>query len=97
MPKKTSNYGVPDAENPEWTRDDFKRAKRMSEMPEEFQRAFSRKGRGPQKAPIKEQVTMRLSQDVMEAVRKTGPRWQVRVNEVLRKEFMGKQRIERRG
>jgi len=90
MTKKTSKYGVPDAENPEWTREDFKSAKRMSEMPEEFQRAFSRKGRGPQKTPTKEQVTMRLSQDVMEAVRKSGPRWQVRVNEVLRKEFVGK-------
>lgn len=98
MPKKISKYGVPDAENPEWTREDFKSAKRMSEMPEEFQRAFSRKGRGPQKAPVKEQVTMRLSPDVMEAVRKTGPRWQVRVNEVLRKEFVGKrQGLEGRG
>jgi uncharacterized protein (DUF4415 family) len=92
MSKKPSKYGTPDAENPEWTPEKFARAKRMSEMPEEFQRAFSRKGRGPQKSPTKEQVTMRLSPDVMEAVRKTGPRWQVRVNEVLRKEFVGQGR-----
>ena len=97
MPKKLSKYGVPDADTPEWTPERFARAKRMSEMPEDFQRAFRRKGRGPQKAPVKEQVTMRLSPDVMEAVRKTGPRWQVRVNEVLRKEFVGKQGIVGRG
>ena len=88
MTKKASKYGTPDAENPEWTREDFKRSKRMSEMPEDFQRFFSRKGRGPQKTPTKVQVTMRISPDVMAAVRETGPGWQVRVDEALRKEFV---------
>jgi len=88
MPKKTSKYGVPDAESPEWTREMFKKAKRVSELPEDVQLAMRRTGRGPQKTPTKVQVTMRLSGDVLAAVRKTGAGWQVRVNEALRKEFV---------
>jgi len=88
MPKKTREYGVPDAENPEWTREDFKRSKRIHEMPEDFQRKVRAAFRGPQKTPTKVQVTMRLSPDVMEAVRETGPGWQVRVNDALRKAFV---------
>jgi uncharacterized protein (DUF4415 family) len=41
--------------------------------------------RGPQKAPTKKQVTLRLDKDVVERFRATGPGWQVRINEALRK------------
>jgi uncharacterized protein (DUF4415 family) len=41
--------------------------------------------RGPQRSPIKRQVTLRLDQDVLETFRATGAGWQGRINEALRK------------
>jgi|tagenome__1003787_1003787.scaffolds.fasta_scaffold20380322_3 uncharacterized protein (DUF4415 family) len=45
-----------------------------------------RRGRGrPRLASPKRQVTMRLDADLIESLRATGPGWQVRVNDALRK------------
>jgi uncharacterized protein (DUF4415 family) len=44
-----------------------------------------RRGRGPQKAPTKERVTLRIDRDVLEAFRATGDGWQTRLNEALAK------------
>jgi uncharacterized protein (DUF4415 family) len=41
--------------------------------------------RGPQVAPVKQQVTLRLDQDVLETFRASGAGWQGRINEALRK------------
>ena len=41
--------------------------------------------RGPQVAPVKQQVTLRLDQDVLNTFRSTGAGWQGRINEALRK------------
>jgi uncharacterized protein (DUF4415 family) len=41
--------------------------------------------RGPQKSPVKQQITLRLDRDVIERFRATGPGWQGRINDVLRK------------
>jgi uncharacterized protein (DUF4415 family) len=41
--------------------------------------------RGPQIAPVKQQVTLRLDQDVLETFRASGAGWQGRINETLRK------------
>jgi hypothetical protein len=38
MSKTTETYGIPDEENPEWTPETFKRAKRFQELPEDSQR-----------------------------------------------------------
>ena len=40
--------------------------------------------RGPQKAPTKERITIRLSPDVVEAFRATGDGWQTRVDSALK-------------
>lgn len=40
--------------------------------------------RGPQKEPTKIKTTIRLSSDVLEAFRATGPGWQTRINDALR-------------
>jgi uncharacterized protein (DUF4415 family) len=45
--------------------------------------------RGPQKAPTKQQVTLRLDRDVVERFRATGEGWQSRINEALRKARVG--------
>lgn len=40
--------------------------------------------RGPQKAPTKERITIRLSPDVVQTFRDTGEGWQTRVDAALR-------------
>jgi uncharacterized protein (DUF4415 family) len=40
--------------------------------------------RGPQKAPTKERITIRLSREVVEQFRKSGEGWQTRVDAALR-------------
>lgn len=43
-----------------------------------------RRRRGAQKAPVKQQVTMRLDSDVVAYFRADGPGWQSRLNAALR-------------
>jgi uncharacterized protein (DUF4415 family) len=45
--------------------------------------------RGPQKAPTKEQVTLRIDRDVLARFRATGPGWQRRINAALKKAQAG--------
>lgn len=40
--------------------------------------------RGAQRAPTKQQVTLRLDREVLAKFRATGPGWQARINEALR-------------
>ena len=40
--------------------------------------------RGPQKTPIKERITIRLSADVVQPFRATGDGWQTRVDAALK-------------
>ena len=40
--------------------------------------------RGPQKAPTKERITIRLSPDVVSSFRSSGPGWQGRMDEALK-------------
>ncbi len=84
--RKTPNPETIDAENPEWTKEDFARAVRFSQLPESLQAKLRslKKPRGPQKAPTKEVVTIRLSRDVVERLRASGPGWQTRVDTALR-------------
>lgn len=77
-------YGKPDNDNPEWTKEDFSRSIRFKDLPESLQRTLSKGKRGPQKAPTKVLVSMRLSRDVVEGLRATGAGWQVRADEALR-------------
>lgn len=41
-------------------------------------------GRGPQKKPTKERITIRLSPEVVQSFRATGDGWQTRVDAALR-------------
>ena len=47
--------------------------------------------RGPQKAPTKERISLRLSRDVVETFRATGDGWQTRIDDALR-EYVAKHR-----
>jgi uncharacterized protein (DUF4415 family) len=72
-----------DRDNPEWTRRDFARAVPFSDLPAALQAALPRV-RGPQRAPRKVPVSIRLSPDVVKAFRASGTGWQSRVDEILR-------------
>ena len=81
-----------DHDNPEWTEEDFARAKRGEEIPADVRAAFG-KGKvarpvgrpaGSRKANPKKSITLRIDPDVLEAWRATGPGWQGRMNEALR-------------
>ena len=64
------NASRPDAENPEWTEEDFRRARPALDMlPKEAIEAIRRyRGqRGPQKSPTKELISLRVDRDVAAA------------------------------
>ncbi len=78
-----------DADNPRWTDRDFERAVPFSELPKALRETLRR--RGPQKAPRKELISIRLSRDVVEQLRASGQGWQARVDEHLRDWVNGQQ------
>ena len=77
----------------ELTRADMRRFRPASEaLPADLAEALPRRKRGQrgrQKAPTKEQITVRLDQDVVEFFRATGPGWQTRMNRALRDAMKG--------
>lgn len=85
--KKISNPELIDEENPEWTAEDFARARPAKDvLPELFGAPAARvmlRGR-PKAAATKEPVKIRLDADVLMALRATGDGWQTRINDTLR-------------
>lgn len=82
MPKRKSDTGTPwvDPDDaPELTEDWFARADLY-----EGKKLVRRGGRPRSEAP-KKQVTLRLDPDVVEHFKSSGPGWQTRINEALRK------------
>ena len=73
-----------DDDNPEWTEEDFAKARPAEEMLPPEALALFKRGRGPQKAPTKQLVSLRLSPDVLERFKADGPGWQTRIDGVLR-------------
>src|SRR5579863_6753631 len=71
-------------DSPELTRADFAKAKPFSEVFPHLS-ASIRRGRGPNKAPTKKQVSLRLSPEVIQHFKKGGKGWQSRINETLRR------------
>lgn len=84
--KKRPNPEMIDEENPEWTREDFKRAIPFAALSAEEQAKLRsmKEHRGPQKAPTKELISIRLSRDVVAKLRASGRGWQARVDQRLR-------------
>ncbi|MGO4337850.1 BrnA antitoxin family protein [Labrys sp. KB_33_2] len=77
------------SDNPNWTEEDFARAKIATEvLPPAVVEALAKRRRGqrgPQKAPTKALVSLRLDQDIIDRFKAEGPGWQSRINEALRK------------
>jgi uncharacterized protein (DUF4415 family) len=84
---KRPDPGLIDEENPEWTEEDFARARPAREvLPPAVYEALTRKRRGergPQKAPTKVAVTLRVDRDVVDRFKAAGPGWQTRMNDAL--------------
>lgn len=77
------NQGIAlDADNPELTERDFRRAVPASAIVPDL--ASQRRVRGPQKAPTKKLVSIRLDLDLVDRLKQDGPGWQGRVNDMLR-------------
>ena len=78
-----------DGEIRELLKSDFKRMRPAKEvLSPELYAILTKRGpgeRGPQRSPVKQQVTLRLDQDVLNTFRATGDGWQGRINEALRK------------
>jgi uncharacterized protein (DUF4415 family) len=71
--------------NPIWKKADFERAKRPEHvLPPEVLAQFP-KHRGPQKAPTKIPISIRLSSDVLGHFKRKGKGWQTRIDDALRK------------
>ena len=74
-----------DADNPEWTRADFVKAKPPEDVLPADVLARLSKHRGPQKAPRKVPVSIRLSPVVVTHFKNQGPGWQARIDAALTK------------
>ncbi len=75
-------------DNPEWTDEDFATARPASEvLPKEAVAALVRKVGRPRgsTSSIKEAVSLRIDRDILDRFRASGPGWQTRINEALRK------------
>jgi len=88
---KRPNPELIDDDNPEWTREDFRRARPAAEvLPPDLYAGLlamnqeaKRRGR-PKAAVTKERITIRLSPDVVQSFRATGDGWQTRIDAALR-------------
>jgi len=81
--KRKPNPELVDADNPEWTAAEARKASSFSELPKTLQTKLARRTRGAQAAPTKERITIRLSPDVVETFRATGTGWQTRMDAAL--------------
>lgn len=77
-----------DPDAPEWTEEDWARAKPAIEVEPELVE-WSLRTRGKQKAPVKEFISIRLDRDITAHFRASGPGWQTRLNDTLRRALFG--------
>jgi len=76
----TDRASRPDSDNPEWTEAMAAAVVRLEALPEGLQRKL--RGR-PRAAVTKQRTTLRLSREVLEQFRATGPGWQTRIDIAL--------------
>ena len=69
---------------PEWTEEDWAKARPASEVLPEIVDEY-RRTRGQQQEPTKEQLSIRLSPEVLAFFRAKGKGWQTQIDEVLKK------------
>jgi len=78
----------------ELTREDIRTMRPAAEVrPSELLASLPKRKhvqRGPQHAPVKKKISLRVDADVLAHYKATGPGWQSRVNEALKKAALGK-------
>jgi uncharacterized protein (DUF4415 family) len=74
-----------DRDNPIWKKADFERARRPEDVLSPAVLAQFPKHRGPQKAPTKIPISIRLSRDVLDYFKRGSRGWQSRIDAALRK------------
>ena len=73
-------------DNPDWTEVDFARAKGPETLsPAELAAFPHTRVRSVQKSPTKRPISLRVDADILDSYRATGPGWQGRMNDALRK------------
>ncbi|QCI65293.1 BrnA antitoxin family protein [Phreatobacter stygius] len=72
------------SDSPELTEAEIRAARPFAEAFPDLAESV-RRTRGPQKAPVKRLVSLRLSQDVIDRFKAAGPGWQSRIDDALRK------------
>lgn len=83
--KKRAPLTDADGEVRELTAEDLRHFRPAHEaLPPALQKALGMRARGPQKAPTRDRITIRLSHDVVERFRATGDGWQTRVDAALK-------------
>jgi uncharacterized protein (DUF4415 family) len=86
--KRASGSGWVDPDDaPEWTEEMFDRAeiRAGNKLVRPATGTLAKAGRPPQGERAKRQVTLRLDPEIIERFRASGPGWQSRINELLRK------------
>lgn len=88
--KDTSSGWTDPDDAPEWPDDVFDRAALHDgdKLVRPAQGALTRRGRPRLDSP-KRQVTLRLDAEILDGFRETGPGWQGRINDALRKALKG--------
>lgn len=83
--KKRAPLTDADGEVRELDAEDIRRLRPACEvLPEQVRRNLGIRTRGPQRTPTKIPTTIRLSPEVSEAFRATGPGWQTRIDDALK-------------
>jgi uncharacterized protein (DUF4415 family) len=93
MPRKPDPELIDD-EIPELDEAWFRRARPAAEvLPPELLAILPKRKpgqRGPQRTPVKKKISLRVDAEVLAHYKATGPGWQSRVNEALKKAALGK-------
>ncbi len=71
------------SDNPGFTTEELEQARPFAEVLPQFAAAV--KGRGKQKRPTKELISLRLNRDTIASFRALGDGWQTKIDEVLTK------------
>jgi uncharacterized protein (DUF4415 family) len=88
-PPKSAPEWVDPHDAREWTNGQLSRAEYAigGKIVREARGTLTRRRGRPKLAKPKEQISVRLDSDVLAALRASGPGWQARMNQVLRKAF----------
>lgn len=84
MPRKKKAGTAPFDDNPDWTAADFASSKPAADLPPEILAQFKNRIGRPRLDNPKVPVKLRLDDDVVAALRATGPGWQTRINDMLK-------------